>query len=466
MKKLHKITKQLTNLKNISSNQLAVGSAFAIALTAAVSLGTVNRQKTSALAIRMCNYGAISSAEINGGCGALTPAELVADLRTNVPGDLQGIAAGYQPGLGITPGQYDDVQARARMGTAYRDGRLVVDGQVVMNNIWTMGRGAGSSRTTPFEIAGVGVYQRGPVGQLFVSDAIPSIVYFNERGAVQFAAMTACSNLIGGDVVVPFATCKALNVTQSAPDVNPNIYTFTTSAEFGNNANLSRVVYTFSDDGSTVTTGSLTEPVKHTFKKSGTVKVTVYASVPGGSEISSTAVECQKVITYVAPKYACAALVASITDDQRRKFRFTVKASHDKWTKLVSADFNLDTALTNGVTTKDAYGDIYQEYILDDGQTHTVKATVNFDTFEGKTSVNCEATVTPAKKPMCTVPGKENLPPDSPDCVAPKVMGSSTVLPKTGIGGVAGIVAAAILGGAVFHKVSMRRKLVAHKHSA
>lgn len=459
MKKIKNITqKTITTIKSISSSQLALGSAFAIALTAAVSLGTVNRQQTSALAIRMCNYGAISSADINGGCGALTAAELIADLRTNIPGDLQGIAANYQPGLGISAAQYDDVQARSKMGIAYRDGRLVVDGQVVMNNIWTMGRGAGSSRTTPFTIDGVGTYQRGPVGQLFVSDAIPTIVYFNNRGAVQYAAMTACSNPVGGDVVVPFANCNALNATATDPEVNPNTYTFTTDAQFGNNANLSRVVYTFSDDGSTVTTGSLSEPVKHTFRKTGTAKVTVYASVPGGSEIEATAIQCEKVITYVAPQYACSALVASITDDRRRKFRFTVKASHDKYTKLVSANFNLDTALSTGVTTKDGYGDIYQEYILDDGQTHKVVATVNFDSYEGKASVNCETTVTPAKKPMCTVPGKENLPPDSPDCVAPKVMGTNTVLPKTGIGSVAGIVAAAIFGGAVFHKVSIGRR--------
>ncbi len=449
---------KINNIKGASSSQIAVASIFAVALSASISLGVVNRQKSSALVERMCNWGAIYSVPTNGGCGALTPGELIADLRTNQPGDIQAIAQNYAGGFGITPAQYDDVAARTKNGVWYKDGsRVVVDGQTVITNAWTMGRGAGSSWTTPFVIPGVGTYQRAP-RTIYKDDALSVLVYFDRQGVARYANMTACGNPVAGDQVVPYATCKALNAEQATPEVNPNVYKFTTNAEAGNNANISRLVYTFSDDGSTVTTTNPAEPVNHTFHKSGTVKVIVYATVPGGSEIEAVSAECTKVVTYVAPQYACAALVGSIADDQKRKFRFTVKASTDKYTKLVSADFNLDTALTTGVTTKDSYGDIYQEYILDDGSTHKVIATVNFDTFEGKTSVNCETTVTPAKKPMCTIPGKEMLPPDSPQCVAPKVLAATTTLPKTGIGGVAGLVAVAMLGGIIFHKVSIRRK--------
>ncbi len=58
---------------------------------------------------------------------------------------------------------------------------------------------------------------------------------------------------------------------------------------------------------------------------------------------------------------------------------------------------------------------------------------------------------------MCTVPGKENLPKDSPDCRT-EVKAAKTVLPNTGAGSIAGAFAAVTAAGTVGHSLITRRR--------
>ncbi len=418
----------LRRMNEASPKQLVVASVFAVALASAVSLGLATRQQTHAATIRECSSNSIDYKDINGGCGAADAAEYIRDVRTNSPADLQVLAANFQPNFNLQPSQYDDFAAHAVQGTAYKDGHVVVNGQTVLTDGWSIGRGKKSyswNLSVPHDNT---TYYASHSQDVFAVNSIPVMVYFANDGTVQFIAMNPCGNLMGGTKVVPHATCKALNGAQDKS--NPNHWTFTTSADFSGNASLSRVVYTFSDTGESVTKNSLTEGVDHTFKKSGTVTVKVYASVPGGHEIEAAVVNCSKQVTYTPPMATCVNLVATALDDQKRKFRFTVNAKTDQYSKLVSADFTLDaTQKTPGVTTKDDNGNIYNDYSFTDAIKHTVVATVNFTTLEGAKSVDCQASVTPAELPKCTVPGKENLPPDSPECAYCEVPGHET-LPK------------------------------------
>jgi len=417
----------LRRMRGTSTKKLVVASVFVVALASAVSLGLATKQKTQAATVRECTTNSIDYKNLNGGCGAANPAEYIKDLRSNNPSDLQTISKNFTSDFNLAPSQYDDFAAHAKQGLAYKDGRVVVDGQTVLTNAWSIGRHTKSYSHT-MTIPGAGTFHKSRSQDVFAVNSIPVMVYFASNGTVQFIAMNPCGNLMGGTKVTPKATCNALNSTQDKN--NPNHWSFTTSASFSGNASLSRVVYTFSDTGETVTKTSLTQAVDHTFKKSGTVSVKVYAKVPGGHEIVASVVNCSKAVSYTTPMAACVNLVATALDDQKRKFRFTVNAKTDQYTKVVSADFILDNGTPQtGVTTKDAKGNIYNDYSFNDEVKHKVVAKVNFTTLEGATSKTCEASVTPAALPKCEVPGKENLPPDSPECAYCEVPGHED-LPK------------------------------------
>lgn len=491
--------KLIRRLRKTSNKQLVIAGAFAVALAGAAGLGLATKQYTHAATVRECTTNSIDYKNLNGGCGAANPTEYIQDLRANNPADLQASAKNFTAGFSLSPTEYNDFAANAREGLAYKDGRVVVDGQTVLTNSWSIGRQK-KAHSWAISIPGAGTYYADRAQDVFSVNTIPVMVYFNNDGTVKFVAMNPCGNLTAGSKVVPKATCRALNSTQDKN--NPNHWAFTTSAEFSGNASLSRVVYHFSDDNTTVTKTSLTAAVDHTFKKSGTVTVAVYAKVPGGHEIQAAVVNCSKKVTYTPPVAACVALTASALDEQKRKFRFTVKAKTDNFSKVVSADFTLDnTQTTPGVTTKDQGGNIFKDYEFTDAVKHTVVAKVNFTTLEGAKSVACQASVTPAELPKCEVPGHENLPPDSPECAFCEVPGHEdlpkdspkcafctipghetlpkdspdckedetpppvqtittppTELPHTGIGGVFGLFAGTSAVGAVAHRAFSSRR--------
>jgi hypothetical protein len=409
--------KLIKRLERRTPKDFVVAGAFTLALFGAIGLGLASRQLTSATASRDCSQNSIDFQDLNGGCGAANPAELVADARSNNPNDLQTIYSYF----GLTPDKYDQFASTAQQGEVRRDGTVTVSGQVVMTNVFTMGRDKFNSHRMPIVIGGKTYYQSAPQYSFATGvDAIPAMVMFDNSGVAQTAIMNPCGNTIGGHSVTNSVTCKALSASQPDQIHKPNTYDFTTSADVAGNAVITRVVYHFSDDNSTVTKSNLTDAVEHTFTKDANVTVTVFASVPGGHEIQSVAVvNCEKNITFVPPFFVCSNLAATAIDDQKKSFRFTVMVKTDTTgaTTLRDVDFILDgKGTTSGVTTKDAQGNVYKEYTFTDDVQHTVKASVNFNTAEGVQSVACQASVTPAKTPMCTVPGHTTEAPNSPTC--------------------------------------------------
>lgn len=483
-------------LRTVSSSQLVIASAFMVALAGAVSLGLATKQTTHAASVRECTTNSIDYKNLNGGCGAANPTEYIKDLRSNNPSDLQTISKNFTPGFTLAPSQYADFQAKAKMGLAYKNGDVKVDGQTVLTDAWSIGRHTKSYSKT-MNIAGAGTFHISRAQDVFAVNTIPVMVYFSESGTAQFVVMTPCGNLMAGKKVLSGVACKSLNQTRST--TNPNTYNYTTTAAVSGNAAISRVVYTFTDDNTTVTKTSLTQPVTHTWKKSGTVTVQVYAKVPGGHEILASVVNCTKKVTYVPPVAACISLVATALDDQKRKFRFTATGKVDQYSKLVNADFTLDSKSTvTGVTTKDAKGNIYKDYSFTDAVKHTVVAKLNFTTLAGAKSVTCQASVTPSELPKCEVPGKTHLPPDSPECAYCEVPGFETLpkdspecaycevpghedlpkgseeckeapplvtppetpteLPHTGVGSVVGLFTGTSVAGAAAHRMFMSRR--------
>lgn len=155
------------------------------------------------------------------------------------------------------------------------------------------------------------------------------------------------------------------------------------------------------------------------------------------------------------PVYRCDAL--EVTSLGNRKFRYTVKYT-EKNAKLKQISYNFGDNTTPMLTDKTTVEHQYTQ----DG-TYTTKAALTF-TVNGKdVTVNdaaCAATITSTTpKDNCPIPGKENLPKDSPECKVTPVTPSTPVLPVTGPGEVVAVFAAVSIASAMAFRVYMARKL-------
>lgn len=461
--------KNLCNkIREITPKQLVVAGVFTLALAGAIGLGVTTRQSASAAQeIRDCDHG---NSLINiAPCGALTREELIADVRANnsIQKDLQAIYA--DPRIGGLEGEadYNRFATQAKSGVLKRNGEVWVDNEVVMTNAYTMGRDNYSGRES-IVINGKTYYMSTP--NISFADhraELDVMVLFDNNGTVEIAIMEACGNALPkGNRVVSKLDCKALNKTEVTG--KKNTYKFNTTVQKEGLAKVVKVEYFI--DGKLWATKNTAEEMteEYTFTKaSSEVSVKVHYSLPGGNnKTTEFKVDCKKTIEVAQPFYACEKLIATARDESNRKFRFTVIAKYGNGATLKSADYSIDGQVKNaGVTTKDAQGNIYQDYDFTDAVKHTIVAKVNFDVDGKAESKLCQADVTPTKKPMCTVPGKEMYPPEAPECKeAPKEckpgvpIGSKECepLPKTGPGSLVGLFAGASIAGSAAHRLFIR----------
>ncbi len=449
----------------VTKKNILVSSVFVLALAGAISLGHATKQSTSAASSRDCSVNSVDYKDLNGGCGAMSPQEFIADVRQNDPGDLQNTYAWFN----LSADKYNRFASEAVQGVAKADGTVWVDGQKVMDNAWSIGR-TKFWYSQDYQIGGTKFYKSNHTQVLQGKDH-DVMVMFDDNGTAEFTVMNACGNAVGGDKVPSSAACKQLNMT--AVTGKKNTYSFTSDVEVTGNAQIQKVVYTFSD-GTVVEKANGTEAVEHTFAKSGTVKVEIHVKLPGGKIKIIKGDNCVKQITVKIPVYACEMLVPTALNDKKTQFRFTVKTRQENAT-LKDVDFNVDGSTTNGVVTKDAQGNIYKDYTFaEDGKSHKVVAKVNFDLEDQVASKTCEATVTSTKAPVCEVPGKEMFPPNAPECAWCPVPGKEKLpkdspdckeaptppaeLPKTGMGNVIGLFAGTSIAGAAAHRVVTSRR--------
>lgn len=469
--------KIVTKIRELTPKQLMVAGVFTIALAGAVAGGMALKSSASAAQeIRDCDTNSIDYKPHNGGCGALTPAEFIADVKKNDPSDLKAIYA--DPRIGGLSGEddYNRFVKEARPGVIKRNGDVVVDGQVVMTDAWTMGRhsNANPGRKT-FVVNGVTYYHSHPsISFASHRQELDVMVLFDKDGTVEFTVMESCGNPITtGNKVKSGGACEALKKQQVSG--KENTYTFTTDVSKYGLASIAKVEYYI--DGKlwrTETNPSKPTP-EYTFTKTATVTAKAYLNVPGKKQIVVEGIKCKTEIKVKEYFYVCKALIATARDNTNRKFRFTVNTHQSAEAKVKSADFTLDDkTTTTGVTDKDSNGNIYKDYDFVDNVKHKVSVKVHFE-LNGQTvtaAQPCVAEVTPEEEPKC--PHNPNLPPDSPECKAPECPekpGSGfppgdprckeetpEELPVTGPGSLLGLFGgASIVGGAV-HKLYLRRR--------
>lgn len=441
-------------IKLLSHSKLLV-AALLMALGAFVFAGqaTVNAADCDDNAIMYCGTGSASN--------------FINTVQKNSDGknhhDLQTVYAQY----GLVPSNYSRFVTSARPGTAFRDGRIVVDGQTVATNAKSIGRlasfqGAGYFSTT---IGGT-TYYGNSNSQAFASGttSLPVMVMFDSRGVMQFAVMNTCGNPTYGTNVVPQYSCDALRKTAVAGKLNT--YSFTTAATATNNAKLVKVVYNFGDNSPLVTKTSLNDAVTHTYTKAGnfTASVTVYVSLPGNQTITVTSVKCKTVISVQLPFADCVQLNGAIIDKAKFSFSFTATAKFGNGATFTSADFDFgDHTSAKGV--KPTGNTVTTTHMYAAAGDYRIVATLHFNVGGTQTNRTCSAVVSPTQPP--TPECRPGVPQGSPLCAPcptnPAVPASdtascTTTLPNTGAGDVIGISGVVALLGFFFWRQFIHRK--------
>lgn len=187
------------------------------------------------------------------------------------------------------------------------------------------------------------------------------------------------------------------------------------------------------------------------------------SNIPETSDDSKVTIENCNPVT---PAYRCDSLTA--TSLGNRKFRYDLKYTAQHATlKTVSYDFGDTTSplVTNNTSVNHTYAK--------DGN-FTTRATLTF-TVNGKDTTpaadaKCAVTVSAKTPPEhCVIPGKENLPKDSPlckevkHCVIPgkenlPVDSPECVIVNTGAGDIFGLFSATTVAGAAAHSVFSSRR--------
>ena len=424
----------------------------------AVGIAGFGVHRVTAQVVQDCSNNSIIK------CGAQTPTEFINKVEANNPADLQDIYSAYT----LTPDKYSSFEQTAKMGTAYKNGTIVVDGQTVATDSWSIGREKKPYSTD--DVINGHTYYKSYSKDVFAVDSIPAMVYFNDQGNIQFAVLTACGNPMGGTPVVSKNSCDMLQKT--AVQGQDNTYQFTTKATVGNGAKVSRVVYDFGDGSATVTQSDAAAAVTHTYSKSGTftAKVTVFVVNASGNEVSLTAATCQTQITVQQPtpppvqpvNYACTNLQATVDQNNYLVYTFTANTTANNAT-LKSADFDFGDGMTapgiGPVANAPATATVQHTYAK--AGTYQVKATVHFaaaaaaqQTTQNGTQV--QAGVAVVKDATCATTVTINAPaPVTPAATPPQ---PTAPLPNAGPAGVAGIFGGASAIGALGYRLRLRRK--------
>lgn len=454
-------------MKKLFSGSLRRKLAFTVGLSLVLAIGTftVTQLSPHVFARQMeCNTNSVMN------CGFSSKSDFIAQIKN---GDSRGHKdlAGLYAAFGFTSSDYDRFVSSAKPALFYKDGRVVVDGKTVATEAFSYGRWQ-STHTGPDmkTVSGGGTTIYGNyTTQTFVGYSyMTGYVLFDSTGTPEFMVVDSCGNPITAKVVKSSAVCDALSYTVVSGKLNT--YDFTSKGSTSGLASITKYVYDFGDGSSTVTKSSGSSTVNHKYTKEGTftAKVTVYASAPGSTTITSSTTGCQKDITVKLPYYLCGQLGGEILDQKTYSYRFTATIEYGNGAQFISADFDFgDGETKTGVKSTDG-ATVSTEHSYVKAGNYSASAVLRF-TVDGETvtAPTCLAVVTPTKPPVpqckpgipvgdirCT-PCKydASIPADDRRCEAPV-----TELPNTGAGNVIAISTIALVGGFLGYRHILFRK--------
>lgn len=413
-------------------------------------------------------------------CGVTSPSNFIGKVKAKNSGnghaDLQTVYAHqFAAGQSLTSGMYNDFASHAVAGTAYRDGRIVVNGQTVATATKSIGRQAANQGSGYFAVnVGGTAYYGNTNDKAFASDSLPVYVLFDSQGTMQFAVLKSCGNPIFGSVTKSSASCNSLTKTPVSGQLNT--YSFAATANISGNARLAKCTYNFGDGTASKTvsgTGNRCPAVTHTYIKAGnfTASVSEYASVPGNSNLQLPVISlCTKPVAVTLPFYSCVMLTGAILDQSKFKYSFTAKASFGNGASFTSADFTFGDGNGQNSVKPGANNMVTVTHTYAKAGKYNIAAMLHFN-INGKavTAPTCTASVTPTTPPTPTC--KPGVPVGSAECLPPCQPGSTVPpesaqcqppeLPNTGAGNII-----AIFAGVVIISFLGYRQILFRKHKA
>ncbi|MEO6513889.1 MAG: PKD domain-containing protein [Candidatus Saccharimonadales bacterium] len=376
-----------------------------VALLALTGTAALNTAKAGASYVQDCKANSIMR------CGAGTPADFIAKTQANAPGDLKTVYADY----GLVSSQYSKFVTSARAGVVYKsDGRIVVDGQTVATNAFSLGRDSKSYSSA--KTIGGKTYYQSSVKNVMLNDSLPVMVMFDAKGVMQFAVMDACGNPMTASKVTPTYSCDVLQKTAVAG--KKDTYNFIAKTSAAGNAKVVKVTYDMGD-GSKIDVTNLNTVVQHTYKTPGTytATVTVYVSLPGNQTVTVTSAKCKTVTVVEQPKVPfqqCVSLVGAIINKEQRNYAFTVTTSQGNGSTLKSASFDFGDGVKANDLAPTTTTSVKTTHVFNKEGKYTVVAAVSFNTASGVQSVTCSTAIDTGTTPVCAT--NPNLPENSPEC--------------------------------------------------
>lgn len=408
------------------------------------------------------------------------------------------------------------LNSTAVMGAVTKSGEVIVDGHVVATNAITGGRQDDPNhRSTYHNISGVTFYTRPPSVSFLDNELSAFVVMHN--GQFAFAILAPCGNAVMATPTQPTPAtlaCKLLLNTVGNADAKGDVtYTFEGQASATSNATISSYAFNFGagHGTQTINTSATSATSGQQTYAPGTYTVTLTVSGIANNVYSSAPANasCTQTFTVKAPPVALVCdnlkLNEGTVDTKTGNIPYTLTAKATPTNATITKyvfDFGKDqsggivatpqtiTSSANSATSQSVTylaGKSYSKIFVTiyatavTGQNLTAggvssscstNLTVPPQTCAtGSTAQECQPTCTsptngqqypvgsaecqPAQTPMCTVPGKTNLPANSPECVTPP---TPPVMPNTGAGNIFGLFAGTSAIGGLFHRFVLKRR--------
>lgn len=435
-------------------------------------------------------------------CGALSTEELNTKFTQNSYGDLPAIFSHF----GISAAEVKGLNNNVTIGEVHANGTVWVDGKLIGVNALTSGR---TKTTNSVAIPGTNAYTRPPSDSFAQPTTRIKIFIGNATEAKPWAVITSCGNPLTWDkpdidIEKTVAKDGSDSFTENVTIDNDSKATFKlTVSETSNKVGLTNVVVKDTlPSGLTFVPGSVKvdgvakpnltpnniplgtmnkgQKIIITFevvaklvdKECGKEKLVNKASVSADMQETE---EDDASVTATEPcaVYACESLSGPSVVKRGQTVTYTAEASAEN-TKVVEYIFSVDGTV---VATQESNS---FDYVANQEGTFTISVSVKFANGEMATSEDCQKQVQVAAE-NCPIPGKENLPVDSPECYEPcPIPGKENLpkdskecvdvkavvvtkpptptptppatLPKTGAGGVAGLLGTVTIAGTALHR--------------
>lgn len=333
------------------------------------------------------------------------------------------------------------------LGTAYKDGTVVVNGRTVGTNSWISARWNIPGNNNFKQIPGNGVFIR-PYWVYFFPggvSSVPVLVYFDSNQNAVFAVTNMCGNTI---TFTPVPLPRSLTCDQlSESEVDTSLkYNFLVTAS-EENASINSYTFYFGDGTQQIIyTHDLSASTSHTYSEYNhryTANATVQGSVPSNNgNCVVTFTTPKKPIPKPLPSVACIELTATPSTPGSLTYNFTATGQADH-TSLKYFAFNFgDGSTPQQVNATATPASTSYTYKPSNPGSYNYTASVSVTDTAGQTE-----SAPACQKPITFTLASTPTPPPN-------------TLPNTGPGGVVGLFGAASTLGGLFHRFVLRRKFL------